>query len=85
MLEEALVQGLRALVYALLCPDAGLRTGKAEGLPWGADEDDRSRHLLITRSRSRNVELGSTKSGRARRVALSRRLRAALLALRRER
>ena len=90
LLEEARVEGSRALVYALLCLDAGLRAGEAEGLTWGSivwgtGEDDRSRHLLITRSRSRNVEVGFTKSGRARRVALSRRLRAALLALRRER
>ncbi len=45
---------------------------------WGRDEDDTRRHLRIEHSRSRGGPEGPTKSGRARSVALSRRLRAAL-------
>ncbi|MDH5567646.1 MAG: site-specific integrase, partial [Myxococcales bacterium] len=71
----------RALVLALL--DAGLRLGEALALrwcsiAWGSDEDDPRRHLAIDRTCSRGGELDSPKSGRARKVQLSRRLRAAL-------
>jgi integrase len=73
---------LRAFVLVLL--DAGLRKGEALALrwrhvAWGADEVDRRRHLVIEASRSRGrSEDGATKSGRTRRVGLSRRLRGAL-------
>jgi len=79
-----------ALVLLLL--DAGLRVGEALGLrwgaiAWGAHENDRSRHLIIRESRPRGGPPEPTKSGRERRVALSRRLRRALrqLAIRPER
>jgi integrase len=52
---------------------------------WGRDEDDTSRHLRIIESRPRGGPPGPPKSGRARSVALSRRLRAALLKLYRAR
>jgi integrase len=75
--------GLRALVAVLAMLDAGLRVGEVAGLTWGqvlwgADENDPTRALLIDRSRPRGGEEGPPKSGRARTVALSRRLRAAL-------
>jgi integrase len=74
----------------LLGLDAGLRQGEALGLRWGAigwgdDESDQRRHLLVDASRPRGGELGPTKSGRAREVALSRRLHRALTALYRQR
>ena len=86
LLEAARAEGQRAYVLVLLLLDAGLRMGEALGLPWGAiawgqDGDDPSRALLIARSRPRGRALGLTKSGRERRVALSRRLRAALAEL----
>ena len=73
-------------MLVLLLLDAGLRLGEALGLTWGGiawgqDEDDQARALLIDRSRPRGGEEGYTKSGRARTVALSRRLRRALEAL----
>ena len=64
--------------------DAGLRRGEALALRWGhgvwgQDEDDPSRGpSLIRESRSRGGPAGPTKSGRARKVALSFRLRAVL-------
>jgi len=67
--------------------DAGLRVGEARALrwrsiAWGADAEDRRRHLLVRASRSRGSdEDGHTKSGRARKVALSLRLRSALESL----
>ena len=77
-------------VHVLLMLDAGLRMGEAIELQWGdihwADDDDRSRHLEIARSNPRGQMPGDLpKSGRARRVGLSRRLRVALLQLHRER
>ncbi len=45
---------------------------------WGQGPDDRSRALLIDRNRPRGGAVETTKSGRERRVPLSRRLRAAL-------
>ena len=53
---------------------------------WGANEDDPSRSVRIVESRPRGLGApGPPKSGRAREVALSRRLRAALEQLYRER
>jgi integrase len=90
LVEEARQEGPEALVYVLLGLDAGLRLGESLGLRWGAimwgrDEDDTSRHLRIIESRPRGGPPGPPKSGRARSVALSRRLRAALLQLYRAR
>jgi len=81
-------EGPVAFVYVLLCLDAGLRSGEALGLTWdriywGSEEQTRS--LWVDRSRARGGALGPTKSGRAREVALSLRLREALAALYAER
>ena len=77
-------EGLVPLVLVFLQLDAGLRLGEALGLRWGAiawgeDENDRTRALLIDQSLPSHGEgLEETKSGRARKVGLSRRLRRAL-------
>ena len=90
LLEAALPEGPEAFVYVLLGLDAGLRQGEALGLRWGAigwadGDEDQTRHLLVDASRPRGGELGPTKSGRAREVAMSRRLHRALTALYRQR
>ena len=69
----------------LLCLDAGLRRGEAIGLRWrsviwGDGEGDPRRALIISESRPRGGRPGPTKTGRQRRVDLSRRLRRALWA-----
>lgn len=80
-------EGLPACALVLLQLDAGLRLGEALGLRWGAvlwgeDQDDPRRALLIDQSLpSHGGGLQDTKSGRARRVDLSRRLWHALRAL----
>ena len=84
--EAARAEGLEAYVFVLLGLDAGLRRGEALGLRWGCiawgrDEDDTSRALVIDRSRPRGGAVEEPKSGRGRRVALSFRLRGALLSL----
>jgi len=71
-------------VFTLLCLDAGLRLGEAEALRWrdcnfGKDPADTSRHLHVRESKDASGRVTSTKSGRSRRVAMSRRLRQALL------
>ena len=71
------------VVANMLMLDAGLREGEAFGLRWGAvcwgqDADDTSRHLLIKEALARGRHGGEPKSGRARKVALSRRLRSLL-------
>jgi integrase len=81
--------GGAAHIVDLLCCDAGLRLGEATALRWedcsfGRDAADTSRSLRIRASRSRGVHLGKTKSGREITVAMSRRLRAALIAFRLE-
>ena len=88
LVREASIEGPEALVLILLCLDTGLRLGEALGLrwrsiAWGEYEDDPRRSLLIDESRPRGGAPGHTKSGRARTVALSRRLRRALEKLRR--
>jgi integrase len=70
-------------VVDLLLLDAGLRLGEATAITWadvwwGSDANDTTRGLTIKASRSRGKHLGLTKSGRARRVAMSRRLRGVL-------
>ncbi len=84
ILSAARQEGSRAYILVLLLVDAGLRMGEALGLTWGCvswgvGEDDPSRSLTIERSRPRGGGSGPTKSGRMRRVALSRRLRQTLL------
>lgn len=82
--------GLAVLVAILLGLDAGLRKGEAWALRWGhvqfgKGDDDTSRALRIGESASGGGPIGPTKSGRERVVAMSRRLRAALGALYRQR
>ncbi|MEE9607448.1 MAG: site-specific integrase [Myxococcota bacterium] len=76
-------------VMNLLQLDAGLRLGEVLGLRWrhvwwGKDEDDITRHLRIEEAIAKGRWLGPPKSGRTRKVALSRRLRSTLLARRLE-
>jgi integrase len=90
LIEAAREEGLAAQALVLLLLDAGLRLGEALGLrwgkiTWGTDEDDLSRALLIDEARLRGGEAGPPKSGRARSVALSRRLRGTLATLYRDR
>lgn len=85
LLDAAKVEGDRDYLLVLVMLDAGLRLGEATGLCWGAvgwgsDADDKRRHLLVEKSRSRGGPADTTKSGRSRKVGLSRRLRATLLA-----
>lgn len=87
LVAAASAEGSVTEAAVLLMLDAGLRLGEALGLrwgdvAWGADSDDRGRHLFIHGSRPRGGAYeDTTKSGRARRVGLSRRLRASLLRL----
>jgi len=90
VVAAARAEGPEDLVVTLLCLDAGLRLGEAIGLTWGgvvpgADEMDATRHLYLDEqsNRPRGRQAGPPKSGRTRTVALSRRLRAALLELER--
>jgi integrase len=83
LLAAAETRGPDVYLLTLLLLDAGLRLGEAAALTWGqvrwgADENDRTRHLLIDRSRPRGGAETPTKSGRDRKVPLSRRLRFAL-------
>jgi integrase len=89
LVEEALAEDLRSGVFVLLLLDTGMRSAEAEALTWGqvafgSDEDAGSRLVVIDRARVGRDYSAKPKSGRARRVQLSRRLRAALLRLRRE-
>ena len=88
LVEEAQAEGLVARVMVLLQLDAGLRLGEAMALRWGKiiwgqGEDDRVRALWI----DENLPTGGTgepedpKSGKPRKVGLSRRLRRALVDL----
>jgi len=70
------------IVLCLL--DAGLRVGEVRGLAWGkvawGDDDGAGRHLYIDQNIPSGItEAETTKSGRSRKVQLSRRLRSALL------
>lgn len=87
LVEAARADSLESLCHVLLMADAGLRASESIGLVWGnviwgLDADDRRRHLWIDRARPQDREPEPPKSGRARKVDMSRRLRAALLALR---
>jgi len=89
LVEAAFAEDLRSAVAVLLLLDTGMRLAEAEALTWGqvsfgSDEDAPSRHVLIDRARVLGDYDAKPKSGRARRVQLSRRLRAALLRYRRE-
>jgi integrase len=90
LVEAASPEGLEARALVLLMLDGGLRLGEALAvrwgkIHWGIDEEDIGRRLLIDGARSRGGKLGPPKSGRSREVALSRRLRRALLELYRAR
>ena len=90
IVTEAEAESAEALVLVLLCLDAGLRLGEAMALRWGSivwgdDQNDPRRSLDVSEARSRGGAAGPPKSGRARRVALSRRLREALALLYRSR
>ncbi len=84
LLAEAAAESREAGVFVLLLLDAGLRFGEARAVAWGdvawgSDDRDTSRALLIRRNLPRGaLEPEPTKSGRERRVALSKRLRGAL-------
>ena len=86
LLAAAHDEGLLAWALVLTLLDAGLRLGEALGLRWDRivwrrDEDDLGRALIIDGNRPRGGALTEPKSGRTRRVALSRRLRFALAEL----
>ena len=71
-------------LFTLLLLDAGLRMGEVAGLRWGSvrwgrDASDTSRALTIRETMARGRHQGTPKSGRERTVAMSRRLRTALL------
>lgn len=91
LLEAARGEGPPSLVFVLLGLDAGFRVGEILGVRWGdvalgAGESDPSRHLMLQDGSNlpRGGSPAAPKSGRARRVAMSRRLRGALLELQRE-
>ncbi len=83
LVEAARGESTQAEIAVLLCLDAGLRSGEAWALQWGDitwGAEGGPRRLLIQRSRPRGgSEDEPTKSGRARKVALSLRLRDALI------
>ena len=84
LVEAALAEDLRSAVAVMLLLDTGMRVAEAEALTWGqvvfgSDEDAGSRFLMIDRARVGRDYAARPKSGRSRRVQLSRRLRAALL------
>jgi integrase len=79
LVEAARKRGAETHLFVLCGLDGGLRVGEILGLSWdrvgwGADDNDTSRHLLIDRSRPQGGKLEGTKSGRERKVAMSRRL-----------
>jgi len=85
LVDSAAQEGTTAHLLVLLLLDAGLRLGEALGLRWkhvvwAESEDDPRRALVVAESRPRGGAPGPTKSGRARRVGLSKRLHRALLA-----
>ncbi len=78
-------QGQCGHVADLLQLDAGLRLGEAAGLRWrdvdlGRDGDDADRGITVRDTIARGRHEGGPKSGRERRVGLSRRLRSLLRA-----
>jgi integrase len=86
LLSAAQKEGETAYALVLLMLDAGLRLGEAvaitwEQIVWGESSDDPARAIIVNRNRPRGGEAEGTKSGRERRVALSRRLRRTLSSL----
>ncbi len=85
LIDAAATEGDRAHLLVVLLLDAGLRLGEALGLRWkhvvfGESEADQHRALVVAESRPRGGDPGPTKSGRTRRVGLSKRLHGTLLA-----
>lgn len=83
--RESRAAGGVAHVADMMMLDSGLRMGEAEALRWddiwwGRREDGAGAQILVRESLSRGLHLGSTKSGRERRVDLSKRLRGLLMA-----
>jgi integrase len=89
LLEAAGDEGARERAFALCLLDAGLRLGEARALRWDrilwGDASDAPRYLVIDLNIPTQGDEGAPKSGRSRRVALSKRLRDALFELYRER
>ena len=86
LLEAAREEGFEDYTFTLTGLDAGLRRGEVLGLKWGAihrgvGEEADGRRLEIESNRPRGGDEAPAKSGRGRRVALSLRLRDALLTL----
>ena len=86
VLERLVVTASDAPEYlaVLLMLDAGLRSAEVGGLRWervwwGKDGTDTTRHLEIAETKPRGRHSPTPKSGRRRKVALSRRARLALL------
>ena len=75
LVATAEAEGPVAAVAVLLQLDAGLRLGEALGLrwggvAWGVDEDDMSRHLRVSETRSRGGAPEPPKSSRERCLGL---------------
>src|SRR5262249_28409426 len=86
LVSEARDEGLAPYAFTLCLSDAGLGGGEVaarrwRSIAWGSEDDPRG-HVHITKPRSRDSDIDEApKSGRSRRVQLSRRLRAALVEL----
>lgn len=83
VLSSVFEEGENAYLFTVLMLDAGLRLGEALGLTWeqiawGSGANDATHHLRINCNRPRRGAQTQPKPGRARNVALSQRLRAAL-------
>lgn len=89
LVAAAEVEGVEPYVFTLLLLDTGMRMAEAEALTWGqiafgSDDVASSRSITIDRARVLTDFSSPPKSGRTRRVQMSRRLRRALLDLRRQ-
>ena len=82
LLDAIRMEGPEAYLVVLLLLDTGMRVGEAEGLRWQdvdwGREDDLSRSVMVEETIARGKWVGVPKSGRTRRVDMSKRLRAAL-------
>ena len=90
LVSAAELEGLVPYVFTLLLLDTGMRMAEAEALTWGqiafgTEEIATSRSITIDRARVLTDYTSPPKSGRSRRVQVSKRLRQALLDLRRHR
>ena len=90
LVEAAMAEDSRSAVAVLLLLDTGMRLAEAEALTWGqiglgSDDDAGSRSILVDRARVCRDYEAKPKSGRSRRVQMSRRLRRALVDFRKSR